>query len=366
MRFLTLISATIILMMAANTSFADFPRLAALHAGDGFLPKQLTFRGSRLVFGWGIIVLAALSSLLIFIFQGSVSRLIPLYAIGVFLSFTLSQLGMVKRWRKVGKLMAAGVLRPDNSIATEGSILHHDRHWVWKMALNGTGALVTAIVTVIFLATKFVQGAWVIALLVPCLLWLFFRIHHHYRHVAEQMSTAGRKLNPQRRHVYTIILIGDVHRETMHLVEFAQSLGVEWEAVHIAVHPEKVADIQRKWKERIGIDRLVIVSSPYRSLTRPLHAYIARKLKEWPDGYVQVVMGELRTNNPLSQILHQNAHIIEQLALRDFEQVVTTIVPLQLEHLEREDKATVPVETAEEEAFEEVSSEKAAEEKVHA
>lgn len=112
MRFLTLISATIILIMAANTSFADFPRLAALHAGDGFLPKQLTFHGSRLVFGWGVIFWL-LSSLLILIFQGSVSRLIPLYAIGVFLSFTLSQAGMVKRWRRIGHMMASGELTPE-------------------------------------------------------------------------------------------------------------------------------------------------------------------------------------------------------------------------------------------------------------
>lgn len=360
MRILILSSATIILIMAANTSFADFPRLAALHAGDGFLPKQLTFRGSRLVFGWGIIVLAALSSVLIFIFQGSVSRLIPLYAIGVFLSFTLSQAGMVKRWRRVGRMMATGELTPDNSITTEGSILHYDSHWLYKLALNGVGAFVTGVVMIIFLVTKFAQGAWVIALLIPSLLWIFFRIHHHYRHVAQQMSTSGRRLNPKRRHVHTIVLIADVHREAMHLIEFARSLGVEWEAVHIAVHPERVAEIQRKWDERVGIDNLSIVSSPYRSLTRPLHAHIARKLKEHPDGYIQVVMGELRTHHPLSQILHQNAHLIEQLSLRGFERVVTTIVPLQLEHLDGEDTATIPSEEAEE-----VTSEKVSEEKVH-
>lgn len=358
MRFLTLISATIVLIMAANTSFADFPRLAALHAGDGFLPKQLTFRGSRLVFGWGVIVLAALSSVLILIFQGSVSRLIPLYAIGVFLSFTLSQAGMVKRWRRIGRLMANGELTPENSITTAGSILHYDRHWMHKLALNGVGASVTAVVTIIFLVTKFAQGAWVIALLIPSLLWLFFRIHHHYRHVAQQMSTAGRRLNPQRRYVHTIVLIADVHRETMHLVEFARSLGVAWEAVHIAVHPERVAEIQRKWEERIGIDNLFIVPSPYRSLTRPLHAYIGRKLKEHPEGYIQVVLGELRTHSPLAQILHQNAHIIEQLALRDFERVVTTVVPLQLELLDAVDTATIPTEQPDELTRAEVSEEK--------
>jgi hypothetical protein len=244
--------------------------------------------------------------------------------------------------------MASGELTPENSITTEGSILHYDPHWMYKLALNGVGASVTAVVTLIFLVTKFAQGAWVIALLIPSLLWLFFRIHRHYRQVAQLMSTAGRRLNPHRRHVHTIVLIADVHRETMHLIEFAQSLGVEWEAVHIAVHPDRVAEIQHKWEERIGIDNLHIVASPYRSLTRPLHAYIARKLKEHPGGYIQVVMGELRTSHPLSQVLHQNAHIIEQLALRDFERVVATIVPLQLEHLATEDSATIPVEQPDE------------------
>ena len=335
-RLLTLLSATVILIMAANTSFADFPRLAALHAGDGFLPKQFTFRGSRLVFSWGVIILATFASMLVIIFQGSVSRLIPLYAIGVFLSFTLSQTGMVIRWRKIGALMASGELTPARTVPTQGSILHHDRHWRAKALLNGVGAVITALVTVIFLVTKFTTGAWIIALLIPALLWLFFRIHHHYRHVAHAMSTSGQHLNQQPRHVHTIVLVADVHRETMRLIEFAQSLGVTWEAVHIAVHEERIADIQRKWQERIGVGQLTIVPSPYRSLAQPLRGYIEHCLQVYSDGYVHVIMGELRTGNALTQLLHQNAHIIEQLALRGLDRVVTTIVPLELEVIGQE------------------------------
>ena len=342
LRSITLISATVILIMAANTSFADFPRLAALHAGDGFLPKQFTFRSSRLVFNWGVILLAGFASLLILMFQGSVSRLIPLYAIGVFLSFTLSQTGMVRRWQKIGRLMASGELTPSKTITTQSTILHYDAHWVGKMILNGVGATVTAVVTVIFLVTKFSSGAWIIALLIPALLWLFFRIHHHYRHVANMMSTAGQQFQQTIHPVRTIVLVSDVHRETMRLVEFAQSLGVPWEAVHIAVHEERVADIQRKWQERIGIGELVIVPSLYRSLTRPLRWYIEKALKENPQGYVQVIMGELRTSSALSQLLHQNAHIIEQLALRGLDRVVTTVVPLQLEQFEAESRISHP------------------------
>ena len=340
MRLLTLASATIILIMAANTSFADFPRLAALHAGDGFLPKQFTFRGSRLVFSWGVIILAALSSLLVFIFQGSVSRLIPLYAIGVFICFTLSQTGMAKRWHRIGSLMESGELTPGQTIPTLGSILQYDRHWQAKMALNIFGAIVTAIVTMIFLVTKFTTGAWITMLVIPALLWMFLRIHRHYHEVAQIMSTAGQHIDPQRRHVETIVLIGDVHRETMRLVEFANSLGVPWTPIHIAVHEERIEEIKRKWAERIGIGELQILRSPYRSLTQPLRSYIERKLRIHPDGYVQVVLGNLRTGNPLSQLLHQNVHLIEQLALSDIEGVVMTVVPLQLERFKEERVAT--------------------------
>lgn len=342
LRFLTLLSATVILIMAANTSFADFPRLAALHAGDGFLPKQFTFRSSRLVFNWGIILLSAFASGLILVFQGSVSRLIPLYAIGVFLSFTLSQAGMVKRWRTIGRLMADGKLTPTNTIATHGSVLHYDRHWRAKSVLNGVGAVVTGVVMIIFLITKFFAGAWIIALLIPALLWLFFRIHHHYRHVARMMSTQGQHLVSEPRAVRTVVLVADVHRETMRLVEFAQSLGIPWEAVHIGVYEERVPEIRRKWQERIGVGELIVVPSPYRSLTRPLRWYIEKILKENPGGYVQIIMGELRTDHALTQLLHQNTHLIEQLALRDLKGVVTTVVPLSLEQLEEESTTGQP------------------------
>jgi amino acid transporter len=365
-RFLTLLSATIILIMAANTSFADFPRLAALQAGDGFLPRQLTFRGSRLVFSWGIIILAAVASILVLTFQGRVTRLIPLYAIGVFMSFTLSQAGMVRRWHKIGRLMAAGELQPERTIRTHGSVLYYDRHWRWKLLLNGLGAVVTAVVTVVFLVTKFVYGAWIIAIVMPALLWFFFRIHAHYQEVARLMSTAGQHYEDRPQHVHTIVLVSDVHRETMRLVEVAQSLGVEWQAVHIAVYPERVPEIQRKWDERIGIGTLTIVPSPYRGLTQPLRHYIQKVLHQYPEGYVQVILGELRTAHPLAQLLHQNTHFIEQLALSDLDRVITTIVPLPLEHIGKK-RRRLPAQTRPEAVpMEPVQAEPAAREEVHA
>ncbi len=334
MQLLTLASATVILIMAANTSFADFPRLAALVAGDGFLPKWFTFRGSRLVFSWGVIMLAGLASILIVLFAGSVSRLIPLYAIGVFLSFTLSQSGMVVRWRRVGEMMKAGTLRPGDEVPTLGSILRYDSHWHWKQALNAVGAVVTAIVVVVFLVTKFTQGAWITAILIPSIIWLFFRIHRHYQEVRRVMSTAGQHIPYAPRPVQAIVLVSDVHRETMRLVEFANSLGIPWKGVHVAIQEEKTDIIKQKWRERVSVGELEIVPSPYRSLSRPIREYVLDLLEQEPDGYVQVIVGQLQTGNPWSQLLHQNAHFIEQLALQDLDRVVTTVLPIQLHSLE--------------------------------
>jgi len=162
--YLLLISGiTVILIMAANTAFADFPRLGALIAGDGFLPRQLTYRGSRLVYSRGIVTLAVIASALIVIFKASVTRLIPLYAIGVFLSFTLSQAGMARRWWKIGRL------KEGEEIVEPGSTLRNEKSWRFRMAINGFGAVCTAVVMVVFAVTKFMDGAWVVLILTPAL-----------------------------------------------------------------------------------------------------------------------------------------------------------------------------------------------------
>jgi hypothetical protein len=192
------------------------------------------------------------------------------------------------------------------------------------------GATITFFVMLIFLFTKFTHGAWIIVILIPTLVWVFTRIHRHYAGVATILSTSGQRVDPQKRHVQAIVLVGDVHRETLKLVEFANSLNVPWKAVHIAVNEERVADVQRKWDERVGIGELVIVRSPFRSLTRPLRQYVEKLLRQDPGGYVQVIMGELRTGNTATQALHQNAHIIQRLALNDLPGVAATVVPFQL------------------------------------
>ncbi|MSP13022.1 MAG: hypothetical protein EXR62_08690 [Chloroflexi bacterium] len=230
--------------------------------------------------------------------------------------------------------MKSGVLFPGKEISTLGSVLHHDPAWRAKQLLNAIGAVITAIVTVVFLLSKFTQGAWVTMLLIPGLLALFFRIHTHYQHVAAVMSTAGTQEHPHRRHIQTIVLIENIHRESMRLIDYAKSLEGPWKAVHVAVYPERIPEIKRKWAERIGEGHLIILPSPYRRLSLPIRQYVEKLLQEDPDGFVNVVIGELVTGSPLTQILHQNSHFIQQLALQDLDGVVITIVPVQLRKLE--------------------------------
>ena len=178
----TIVGTTIILFLATNTAFADFPRLSAIQAGDGFLPRQLTYRGSRLVYSRGIVTLGVIASLLVVVFRASVTALVPLWAIGVFLSFTLSQVGMARRWWKIGHLA------PEQEIQERGSILRYHAGWGSRLLVNGFGAICTALVTVIFAVTKFRDGVWIVVFLIPGLVAGFFAIHRHYKNLAQLLS----------------------------------------------------------------------------------------------------------------------------------------------------------------------------------
>ncbi|MCA9941248.1 MAG: APC family permease [Anaerolineales bacterium] len=334
----TLAATTVILIMAANTSFADFPRLGALHAGDGFLPRQLTFRGSRLVFSWGIVSLAAVAAFLIIIFQASVSALIPLYAIGVFLSFTMSQAGMVVRWRRISRL------QPGQEIQHHESILRYDPHWRVKQAVNALGAVVTGTVMLVFAITKFHDGAWVIILLTPTLVYLFFRIHHHYRAVSHQLSLEGVSRTIGERPVLTIVLVDNLHAASIRAINFAISLRQPWTAVHISIDETRTARLQTRWQERCPSLPLVVLPSPYRSLTEPLLAYIAQLRQDSPDAYIHLIFGGLTTETFWEQALHQNSAVAFRLALRHIEGVAITNVAFQLHHHPTEqDEAAIVV-----------------------
>ncbi|MBZ0301102.1 MAG: APC family permease [Anaerolineae bacterium] len=336
--YLVLAGTALILLMAANTSYADFPRLAALHAGDGFLPRQLTYRGSRLVFSWGIMILAIASIALVIVSGAVTTNLIPLYAVGVFLGFTISQTGMVVRLRKISKL------KPGQRIESLETVLEYDPGWRLKMLVSGLGAFCTCVVMLIFAVTKFTSGAWFVVLLIPSLVFVFFRIHYHYKDVAHYLSLRGARPELDKRLVRTLILVDDVHAETARMVNFAKSLDHPWQAVHIGVHPEKAEVVHNKWRERIGEGEFVIIPSPYRLLAEPIKEYIEHIQREEEGCFVHVIMGHLVMDTFWEQALHQNSAFIFNLALGRMERVVVTSVPYQIRRKHGSEERALEVE----------------------
>ena len=325
--YLAAIAGTaVILIMAANTAFADFPRLGALHANDGFLPRQLTYRGSRLVFSRGIMVLALIASLLIFAFQASVTALIPLYAIGVFLSFTLSQAGMARRWWKVGHLA------PGQEIKEPGSTLRYESGWKTKMVINGFGAVCTAIVMVVFAVTKFLDGAWVIVLLVPVLVTIFFSIHHHYKSLARNLSLDNYG-NPGRvtRH-RVIILVSGVHRGTIEALNYARTLSDDITAVHVSLDAVESAKVRAKWAVWGDGIRLVMLDSPYRLLLEPILAYVDKiaALRQ-PNEIITIVVPQFVPKHWWHNLLHTQTAMQLRLVLMFKRGIVVTDVSYQVE-----------------------------------
>ncbi len=323
--YVTLTATTIILIMAANTSYAGFPFLGALIAADSFLPKQLTYRGRRLVFSWGIVALALAASVLVVIFTADTTRLIPLYAIGVFMSFTLSQTGMVVRWRRIGKMQPG-----EEREVHHGSIMRYDPQWRSKQVVNAVGAVATFIVMIIFAVAKFSEGAWIVVIVIPLLVLLFFRIHKHYKYVATILHKGSLFPNIRQHPVRTLVMVDDVHAGTIHTINFAKSLGAPWTALHVAIDPDKADAVRQRWNERIGDEAyLKVLSSPYRELTGPVHQYVEELMAEMNDGYIHVIVGHLVMNTVQGQALHQNAALTLNLALQDIRRVAVTTVAYQ-------------------------------------
>jgi amino acid transporter len=322
----TITATTIILIMAANTSFAGFPRLSALLAIDGFLPRQLTYRGSRLVYSRGIVALALLASLLIILFQASVTALIPLYAIGVFLSFTLSQAGMARRWRKIGKL------KPAEEIHERGSVLRFERGWRTKMWINGFGAICTLIVMFVFIGTKFMEGGWIVIVLVPLLVYIFSAIHRHYRGVANCLSLDNYGPPPRIERCRVILPISSVHRGSLAALRYARTLSDDITAVHVSLDPDESEKVRQRWEKWGEGIRLVILESPFRLMLEPLLAYIEEvEAHNQPDEILTIVVPQFVPRQRWHNILHTQTAFLLRLALLFKPGVVITDVPYQVE-----------------------------------
>ncbi len=314
-------ATALILLLAANTSYADFPRLGSILARDKFLPHQFTFRGDRLAFSNGIIVLGVCSSLLLVFFDADVDELIPLYAFGVFVSFTLSQGGMVVHWLR---LRGPG--------------------WRGSMLISGTGATATAVVAAIVGATKFTEGAWISMIAMAVLAGLFFAIHSHYRGVDRALELPGDVLatgGGGRRHV-VLIPVEELNRAVIQTVNYARAISPNVTALYITDDPEAGNDLRERWERAVLDIPLLVIDSPYRSFVAPLIAYIDAIERSDGGQYVSVVLPEYRTAWPWQRWLHNQSARRLRAALLDRPNTAVCEFPLHLVSPDEDGQATGP------------------------
>jgi amino acid transporter len=295
-----------ILVLAANTAYADFPRLASILARDRFLLRQFMNQGDRLAFSNGIVILSVLASVLLVMFGGDTHALIPLYMIGVFVSFTLSQAGMVLHWRTVG-----------------------GTGWKTSAAINGFGALVTGVVLLIVATTKAAEGAWIILLMIPVLVIMFHITRRHYDHVASELTLRGWQPGATGRHV-VLVPTGSIQRAVVKALRYARTLSHDVRAVCIEIDPAATEAVRGLWPEWGQGVELVILESPYRSLMEPLLEYVEAVQREVPDGYVTVILPEFVPRRLWQHLLHNQHALLIKGALLFKPNVVVTSVPFHL------------------------------------
>ncbi len=302
-------STMLILILAANTSYNGFPRLASLLAQDSFLPHQMRNVGDRLAFSNGIFILGLSAALLLILFHGETHALIPLYAIGVFLSFTLSQVGMVRHWQD-----------------------RKGRGWRKKFVINLTGAVATGVATVVLAITKFTHGAWMVIFLIPLLISMFKKIQWHYKMADWQLSLTmyDRPKSPPPNIV--VMPIGSVNRAVVIALDYVRQRAQDFRAVHVDVDPEETAKVKADWEKWGGGIPLVVLPSPYRSFLPPLLDYIEKVRQENPGGWVTVVLGEVVPARWWENLLHNQRALLIKAALLFKFRVIVTDVPYHLGH----------------------------------
>ena len=296
----------LILVLAANTSFADFPRLASLLSRDRYAPRQLTTQGDRLVFSNGIVMLGGLAALLIVLFHGETHALIPLYAVGVFISFTLSQSGMVRHW-----------------------LVERGPGWRWRLAINGAGAAVTAVVTVVIAATKFTHGAWIVVLLIPVMVTAFRVVNRHYEALAAELSLEHLADEPPVSNT-VLVLVGDLHMGVVRALRFAQSLTPNPKAVYVEIDPARTLKLEERWAKGGSGVPLVVLSSPYRSVLGPLFEYLGRIKARDPHGVITIVIPEFVPRHWWQHVLHNQTALLVKGALLFRQGIVVVDVPFHL------------------------------------
>lgn len=300
-----------VLVLAANTAFADFPRLAGILANDRYMPRQLAARGDRLAFSNGIVSLALVALLLVWMFHGDTNALVPLYAIGVFVCFTLSQAGMVLHWRTT-----------------------REPGWRWKAALNGIGAVATGVVSVIQLVTKFTSGGWIIAVIIPLIILLLRKIHNHYEEFAAEIKFTGQSpIHPL--HHTVIVPVNSITKATSGALVYATTISDEVIAVYVEVDPRDTARIQAEWEAwDIGVP-LEVVKSPYRSILKPLVEYVENLRMVTPGELVTIVVPEIVPKKWWEHLLHNKTALYIRTAFLFKPNVVVTAIPYLVGHAYR-------------------------------
>jgi hypothetical protein len=302
-----------ILVLAANTAFADFPRVSSIIAGDGYMPRQLANRGDRLVFSNGIVVLSLVAAALIIAFGGDTSALIPLYAVGVFTGFTLSQAGMVLHHRKV-----------------------REKGWRRNQVVNAVGSVATFIVLLVVVVSKFTIGAWIPAVLIPIIVVIFKSIHRHYVRVTDAIQPPEGYRSKRHRHT-VIVLVGNIHRGVLDAITYARSLAPDRLLALSVVHTdEQQESLQEQWDKFDIPVELRTVYSPYRELSGPVMSFIDELDKEWPDDIVTVVIPEFVLSHWWEQLLHNQSALVLRSRLRMRPNTIVTAVPIHVYQPEEE------------------------------
>jgi hypothetical protein len=310
----------LILVLAANTAFSSFPVLGSILARDEFLPKQLHTRGDRLAFSNGIMSLAGAAILLVWIFDASVTRLIQLYILGVFISFTLSQLGMIKHWTKLLK-------------ETTGEAANKMKR---SRIVNAVGFVITGSVVIIVLATKFTHGAWIVCLLIPAIWLVMSGINRHYKSVRDELKPLDEDgfALPSRTHA--IILVSKIHKPTLRAIAYARaSRPSTLEALTVCIDEEEADALTQEWDRREIPIPLRILASPYREMTRPILEYVSNIKLSSPRDLIVVFLPEYVVGAWWERLLHNQSALRLKTRLRLIPGVVVTNVPWQLESSER-------------------------------
>jgi amino acid transporter len=295
-----------LLVLAANTAFADFPRLSSILAGDRYMPRQFAARGDRLAFSNGIIVLALVAIAFVWLFKGDTTTLIPLYAIGVFVCFTLSQAGMVVHWQKT-----------------------REPGWQRRAWLNGVGAVATAAVAIVQVATKFTSGAWIVVLIIPTIIVVLRRIHRHYEHFEREVAFTGQSPLMFLHHT-VVVPVNGITKPTAGALVYATTISEDVRAVYVEVEPDKTTALRERWASwDIGVD-LITLPSPFRSILRPLVDYVDDLAARGEADLVTIVVPEIVPRSWWGHLLHNKTSLFIRTAFLFRPNVVVTTVPYRI------------------------------------